>query len=114
MHTLAPLLGADFHGAVRQTVNRGTGAQNPHGSRLEVVGITTDAGRLVGEVELRVTLSQHLLCLLAFSDIDLHADDADKLATLVGQGGGIRYDGKAPAVRPLEHDLLRLEGLPFG
>src|SRR5262245_58093157 len=114
MHTLAPLLSADFHGAVRQAVNRRTGTQNPHGSRFDVVRIGTDAGGLVGEVELCVALGQRLLCLLAFSDVDFHADDADKFATLVGQGGGIGYNGNTPAVGSFEHDFLRLQGLPVG
>ena len=74
MHAREPLLGGDFHGALRQAVTRPAGAREPHRSCRDVVGITAHARRFVGEVELRIQVGESGLGLLAFGDIDVDAN----------------------------------------
>src|SRR5262245_50697654 len=76
MHAREPSLGGDFHGGVRETVDRCAGARNPHGSCGDVVGIRANARGSVCKVELRSAFGQHLPKPFALGNVDVDADYA--------------------------------------
>src|SRR4030095_10271637 len=69
VHTREPLFGANFHGAVRQTVDCCTGARDPHASCRNIVGIRAHARRPMGKVELRIAFREAGLGTLAHANV---------------------------------------------
>src|SRR5262249_17487614 len=83
MHTLTPVIGSNFGSALRQAQDCCAGLSQLHGSCNIVVGISANAGSLLGKAELRIALGEPKLGLLAISDISADANDPLRMSVTV-------------------------------